>query len=240
MISNIKQEPAKDYFSNEKFDVVIFDKNINTNWLEIFENIKHSNINTIFLVIADDFSLDEVKAGFKNGIYEILKRNINKKDLKRTIVNALNRAIILKSHEKIHEFCKHLLCFKLPSDVDLVNETVLRIIETAKLSGFIEDRDMESNLRLAYTEAVINAMVHGNKSDKDKTVEINAEISHKLIKVVICDEGNGYNIGAVDNPLDSENILKSSGRGIYLIKSIADKVIFEKNGSKIVLINQKE
>jgi serine/threonine-protein kinase RsbW len=154
--------------------------------------------------------------------------------------NAVNTAVILKSNEKIHKYCEHLLKFILPTDVDLVNETVLHIIETAKLTGFIKDKEIESNLRLAYTEAIINAMVHGNNSNFEKKVTINGEITNKLIKIVISDEGKGYDISSIDNPLDNENLLKSSGRGIYLIKAIADEVILKNNGSQIILINRKE
>jgi serine/threonine-protein kinase RsbW len=235
-----KNEPTPEQLMKYKFDVVIFDKKINEKWLTAFENIKHINIKTIFIVIVDTLAIDEIKTGFKKGVYEILKRHVEHKDLIKAFANAVNTAAILKSNEKIHKYCKHYLNFILPTDVDLVNETVLQIIETAKLTGFIKDKEIESNLRLAYTEAIINAMIHGNKSVFEKKVVINGEITNKLIKIVISDEGKGYDISSIDNPLDNENLLKSSGRGLYLIKAITDEVILKNNGSQIILINRKE
>ena len=69
---------------------------------------------------------------------------------------------------------------------------------------------------------------------------INVTIDDNEFKTIIEDMGSGFDVTKVDNPINQENILKSSGRGIYLMKTIMDEVIFEKNGSKIILIKKKD
>ncbi len=239
-LSVFNELPAQEVFFSEKFDVVILDKKSCPEWLKVYDTIKHAYINTIFVVIVESVTIDEIKSGFKKGIYEILKKDLDSDNFVQAVCNAIKTAFILKSNEKVHQYCEHNIYFNLPSDVELANETVMQIIETGKLTGFIKDNDIESNLRLAYTEAIINAIVHGNKSDKDKKVVIHAKVTNKLMQVAISDQGEGYNVKNIDNPLDGENLLKSSGRGIYIIKAIADEVLFEEHGSKIILINRKE
>ena len=235
----IENELSEKEFLKNKFDIVIFDKRINPIWTKAFEKVKFANLNTIFILIVDKYSINELKEGFKNGIYEILEKDINSESFYSSLGKATNHAQLLKSTEKIHQFCTHIIKFTLPTDINLVNETVLQILKTAKLIGFITDQNQESNLRLIYTEAIVNAMVHGNKSDNNKKVKIEAYITSREIKVSVEDEGKGYNFNALKNPLNEENILNSSGRGIYLIKNIADEVFWENSGRKIVMINKK-
>jgi len=80
------------------------------------------------------------------------------------------------------------------------------------------------NLLLAVTEGVTNAIIHGNKCDINKTVSISASIvSNKLI-IRITDQGQGFNPDNVPDPTSPENLLKDSGRGIYLMRIYMDNV----------------
>lgn len=86
------------------------------------------------------------------------------------------------------------------------------------------------NLLIAITEAVENAIVHGNKNDVNKNVELFFEYSGKNLKFIINDEGNGFDFDNIPDPTESNGI---SGRGIYLIKMLADNVMFLNNGRTI-------
>jgi serine/threonine-protein kinase RsbW len=236
----ISRELSDNDFLKYKFDVVIFDKKINSNWIKIFEIIKFININAIFLVIVDRYSIDEIKTGFKKGIFEVLSTDIDKEDFFLSISKALNYALSKKSIYKISKFCEHNIKFDLPSDIELVIETVDVIMEAAKTITFIENLDIENNLRLIYTEAIVNAMKHGNKYDKNKKVYINVIIRADKIIFSVEDEGDGFNIEKLKNPLDEDNILGTSGRGIFLMNKLTDKILIENNGKKLILINKKK
>ncbi|MCY7361692.1 MAG: ATP-binding protein, partial [Ignavibacteria bacterium] len=75
------------------------------------------------------------------------------------------------------------------------------------------------NLQIACSEAIINAIVHGNKENDSKKVYIIIEYDEFLLSVRIKDEGTGFNVDAIPDPTSNENILKESGRGIFIIRS---------------------
>jgi serine/threonine-protein kinase RsbW len=91
--------------------------------------------------------------------------------------------------------------------------------------------DMRDNLSIAVTEAVGNAIVHGNKCDPAKKVEVTFTIEPSRIRVAVRDEGGGFNPKTLSNPLDPENLMKESGRGIFILKTLMDEVHFSFSNS---------
>ncbi len=95
--------------------------------------------------------------------------------------------------------------------------------------------DLYGNLLISTIEAVTNAIVHGNKNNPDKLVRINVYSDANSINVKVADEGDGFNINVVPDPTKPDLIEKPDGRGIFLMKNLADKVVFDKNGSIVTL-----
>ena len=89
------------------------------------------------------------------------------------------------------------------------------------------------NVLVSVTEAVNNAIVHGNKEDKNKKVKIQLRKNKKSVRFVIEDEGAGFDFSSLPDPTSPENINKVKGRGIFLIKNLADKAKF-KDGGRVV------
>ncbi|MEZ4692339.1 MAG: ATP-binding protein [Ignavibacteria bacterium] len=79
------------------------------------------------------------------------------------------------------------------------------------------------NLQIACSEALINAIVHGNNEDKSKKVYTSIVFDESEFVVWIKDEGDGFNIDEIPDPTANENLLKESGRGIYIIRSLVDE-----------------
>lgn len=100
---------------------------------------------------------------------------------------------------------------------------------------FIFSEDDYGNILIAITEAVNNAITHGNGLNPSKKVCLNIGGSPDQICFVIEDEGAGFDYHNVPDPTLPENVEKLSGRGIFLMKELADDVVFEKNGAKISL-----
>ena len=90
------------------------------------------------------------------------------------------------------------------------------------------DEDATHWVSVAVRESVINAIKHGNREDRDKHVTIEFELSPRAhpaeFVVEVLDEGEGFDPDHVANPLDPENVLKSSGRGIFFMKNFMDDV----------------
>lgn len=91
--------------------------------------------------------------------------------------------------------------------------------------GFEEDTAQW--IGMSVREAVTNAIQHGNKLEPHKKVDIHFEIAPKQLDIWVRDQGHGFKIEDLPDPLDPENLLKPSGRGIFYIRSFMDKVEFQ-------------
>lgn len=109
----------------------------------------------------------------------------------------------------------------------------LFVEELQQWAGF--DDDNFSRILLVLSEAVNNAITHGNRQDSGKKVFINAGLEKDILKVSIRDEGEGFDPDSLADPLKDENLLKEGGRGVYLIKQYADDVQFLKNGRELAI-----
>jgi len=114
----------------------------------------------------------------------------------------------------------------------------IRIIESfidnAKDKYKLDD-DIYGNIMIAVTEAVNNAIKHGNKDNSSKNVHITLSLEEGLIKFKISDEGEGFNFHQLPDPTAPENIAKPGGRGIFLMKNLSDEVDFKENGKVVEL-----
>lgn len=93
------------------------------------------------------------------------------------------------------------------------------------------------NLQIACSEALINAIVHGNNENKSKKVYTSIVFDDNEFVVWIKDEGEGFNIEELPDPTANENLLKESGRGIYIIRSLVDEFhcSSDSNGTEFTL-----
>jgi serine/threonine-protein kinase RsbW len=101
--------------------------------------------------------------------------------------------------------------------------------EMARMAGF--DGDDSLNISLAVREAATNALIHGNERDASKLVQVAFDVQKGSIEVEIQDQGTGFNPEKVDDPRDPGNVARTSGRGIFLMRSFMDSVTFEKRNS---------
>lgn len=91
------------------------------------------------------------------------------------------------------------------------------------------------NILIALSEGVTNAIVHGNKHDLKKTVYLSMQVLPTEVIFAIADEGKGFDFEAVPDPTLPENLEKPNGRGIFLMRNLADTISFEGKGSKVKL-----
>jgi serine/threonine-protein kinase RsbW len=122
-------------------------------------------------------------------------------------------------------------------NINEIDELFLKINEDFQLPAEEYDK-----LMIAVTEVVNNAIIHGNKQDEKKNVEINVEYDDKMMKIKICDEGNGFDYDETPDPRLKENLLKSSGRGMFIVKSLIEDVEYRhtEKGSEIIITIKKK
>lgn len=97
------------------------------------------------------------------------------------------------------------------------------------------NQDYYGNILVALTEAVNNAIYHGNAGNENKNIDISFKTSPDYVSFIIKDEGPGFNPDSLPDPTNPENIEKPNGRGVFLMRRLADKVSFEDNGSTVIL-----
>jgi serine/threonine-protein kinase RsbW len=107
-------------------------------------------------------------------------------------------------------------------------------IDNAKERYHLDD-DIYGNIMIAVTEAVNNAIKHGNRSDSTKNVSLTLSFEEGLIKFKVEDEGTGFDHQNLPDPTSPENLEKPGGRGIFLMKHLSDEVEFDDNGRVVQL-----
>jgi len=93
--------------------------------------------------------------------------------------------------------------------------------------------DQKGNMLISVTEAVNNALIHGNQNDKSKCVKLNIAQTAHDISVQVTDEGKGFDHTKLPDPTAPENLLKRSGRGVFLIHNLCDKVDYLNDGRTV-------
>lgn len=127
-----------------------------------------------------------------------------------------------------------LYTLQLPSKVDSIT-SVENFVDSLKDEYNIGD-DTYANMLTCLSEATINAIVHGNKLDEAKKVYINLEVqSGKRLQFTIADEGDGFDYNRLPDPTAPENLENLTGRGVFIIKHLADQCIFNLKGNEIEL-----
>lgn len=95
--------------------------------------------------------------------------------------------------------------------------------------------DDYGKILIATIEAVNNAIIHGNKADRAKTVDVEFEHSDNNLVVKVSDQGNGFNPEMVPDPTSPENIESLHGRGVFLMKRLCDNISFSEKGNEVIM-----
>lgn len=129
--------------------------------------------------------------------------------------------------------------FTLDSTLDTVNRLELEAEQFAQRAGFSED-DIP-NIAMAVREAAVNAVLHGNNYSTEKHVSASFETTSLDLVIKIADQGPGLDPDTIPDPLAPENILRGSGRGIFLIRAFMDEVHFRQThpGTELTLIKHR-
>ena len=96
--------------------------------------------------------------------------------------------------------------------------------------------DLYGNILIALTEAVNNAIQHGNRNDKDKVVRLTCKPGNAELSFTVQDQGAGFDYNDLPDPTSEENLLKPDGRGVFLMKQLSDVLRFEDQGRKVEMV----
>jgi serine/threonine-protein kinase RsbW len=121
----------------------------------------------------------------------------------------------------------------VPSKIEnlrIIEKFIDEISNECKLNS-----EIYGNILIATLEAANNAIVHGNKLNENVDISIVADVNEKVLIISIEDKGKGFNYNSIPDPTAPENIENVSGRGVFLMRKLSDKLDFKNNGSLVEL-----
>jgi serine/threonine-protein kinase RsbW len=168
------------------------------------------------------------------GVQSVLLPPFSEVSLKSEIATALPNIPQFKRHPDLSHRGSVRLDFLIPSDLSYVlgvNHMVSMLLKEFSFPA----SEYRINIPLACDEAITNAIIHGNESDPENKVSIQIYISSSRVKVRIKDQGEGFDLASVADPTQGANLLRPSGRGVYLMRSIMDSVEYKEGGRVLEL-----
>lgn len=118
------------------------------------------------------------------------------------------------------------------------------IMELSKVESFLDklcidlqiNESLYGNIIISVTEAVNNAISHGNKSDPNKKVTIESMLNNPYsLSIFVKDEGHGFDYNNIKDPTSFDNLFSENGRGVFVMKNLADKIVYHDNGRVVEL-----
>jgi len=126
-----------------------------------------------------------------------------------------------------------IIKLEIPSSIDFVYLLDAVITEILQQMGF--DRNATDQANLAVIEAGTNAIKHGNREEPRKRAYFDFMMHPEELVVIVRDEGEGFDAQTTEDPLNPENLLNSSGRGLFLMEACMDSVDFSQNGTVVTM-----
>jgi serine/threonine-protein kinase RsbW len=117
-----------------------------------------------------------------------------------------------------------------PESITLLEALIEKIADKHSIS-----EDTFANMMTCLNEIAINAIVHGNKLDEGKKVIVNAEVEPKRVIWTVTDEGPGFDYDHLPDPTAVENLENLTGRGVFIVKQLADQCVFNATGNEVEL-----
>ncbi len=221
---------AVDLINGENFDLVISD-------LDGEQLIAQESENGAECLPDEAESSRSLIKAFKICVSNYNNENFTEEELKVCLETTLDckakcvdkKELIQDLHEKIE--------FEVPSLISLMHNILNYLMKRVEKVGVVNPET--SNLFVALDEAFVNAVKHGNKFDANKLVRITADVSPEEARFTIEDEGDGFNVAEIPDPLDPQNLFKTSGRGVLFIYNIMDEVKYNERGNRLTMVKRK-
>lgn len=118
----------------------------------------------------------------------------------------------------------------IPKNVHRVERFLIKVNAVLKIND-----ERFSTLLVVLTEAVNNAITHGNKRNPAKKVVVTCVREVDMLVVTVKDEGKGFNPDTVPDPIHEDNLLRESGRGVFLMRQLMESVSYNKNGNEVTM-----
>ena len=173
---------------------------------------------------------------FKIGAANFRRDQFDENELKDLIATVLDYKIRFVDKRDVVQGLHEHIVFELPSALSLMHIVLEYLIKRVERLGVCKPE--QSNLFVALDEAFVNAVKHGNKYDAGKLIRVTADVSNSEAKFTVEDEGEGFDVNSIPDPLEPENLFKTSGRGVLFIYNIMDEVQYNDRGNRLTMVKK--
>src|SRR6185295_3359048 len=173
---------------------------------------------------------------FKISAANFLRDEFDEEELKNLVATVLDYKIRYVDKKEFVKDLHENIEFELPSAISLMHIVLEYLMKRVEKLGVCKPE--QTNLFVALDEAFVNAVKHGNKYDPDKLIRVTADVSPAEARFTIEDEGEGFDVNNIPDPLDPENLFKTSGRGVLFIHNIMDEVTYNERGNRLTMVKK--
>lgn len=224
---------------NRPFDIVMTDVVMpRMSGLDLLKKVRTLNRDTIVVVLTSDANVDTAIEALNLGANNFLHKPPNSEEILAVMWRATKQREIFLENAELNPFTERTIHIEIPSQLKFIKGIAHNIIADAKLMGY-DENELRDKIPVTVDEAVTNAIKHGNKFQEDKKVYIDIHIDIDRIKIVVADEGPGFDVKSVPDPTDPTNFLKPSGRGILFMSIGMDEVRYNEKGNILTLIKYR-
>lgn len=221
--------------ANNPFDIVMTDIVMpGMSGLEVLKQVKTLNYDTIVVVLTSDSNVETAIEALNSGANNFLHKPPDSEEILNVMWRATKHREIFLENEELNPYTERTIHIEIPSQLKFIKGIAHNIIADARLMGY-DERELRDKIPVTVDEAVTNAIKHGNKFQNDKTVTIDISINTDRIKIVVADEGHGFDVKSVPDPTNPANFLKPSGRGILFMTIGMDEVRYNEKGNILTL-----
>lgn len=207
--------------------------------IELLGKIKNEHPTLPVVVVTAFASVDTAIEALRLGAFNFLRKPFSIEEIQSIARKGLALWDVQQERSRILAHVRKHIEIRIPSDPSLINSVFHHVHEDALALGF-PHRVVHMNLYLALSEALANAIDHGNDRRAGSWVDVDIHLSPEEIRIRIQDEGKGFQVEEVPDPTTSENLFKSRGRGIFLMRCYMDEVRYNEKGNGVLLVKRRE
>lgn len=227
---------AWNLIQENSYDLIITDIRMpEIDGIELLRLVKQYNPSIPIIVVTAFASIETAVEALQNGAANFLKKPFSIDEIQTVTSKALRASAQTKVQAQNLENLSKSFSVVTKSDHSVVDPIFHQIREMARSFGF-SDEQLHMNLYLSLTEAIANAIDHGNAGDPLKEISVDATVNSDAISISVSDEGTGFNLNLVPDPTMDSNLMKSRGRGVFLMRCYTDSITYDNNGSKVTMV----
>jgi len=227
---------ALQVLEKERVELIITDvKMPEMDGITFLKMVKSNSPEIPIIVITGFATVEMTKEALQSGAFNFITKPFEVEE----VISIAKKGIDLKKeivrNKEVASFTKCAFDMEIPNRPDLLGGVMFCILEQAKLMNF-PPRVISTEILMTLDEALTNALKHGNRSDPAKKIFVRTEIDNKKIGVLIRDEGEGFDPGKLIDPLSAEGLERNCGRGVFLMRTYMDEVVFNDKGNEVRMV----